>query len=369
MSKKFVYKIYNSSGTFIRALPVRLPVQPTVDDELVLNTPKLIRKINGGGSELVVNLDTKFDDFDEGISIDHGNILKLYLIDDNNPTGKILFNGVIESYRPYLTSKTQGVKIIALSRATELQQDFYTSSGNRIFQKAAIKASDLFKNIIDNFRTVYTNTNINYTGSSVEDSGVNITYDFDYDKHIEAIDAALDIAPSGWWWRIEPDGTATFKSKPSSSTHRIIAGKDANLNRVELDKTMEPIINNLFLKWSDATAQFQDATSQTAYGVRSVFIDKSSKITNTATRDEFGDSYIADNKDIKYRVKTPIIINDSFEYIEDIFPGDTINVLGFAVGGNPFIANMQVIKTVYNGTTIELIIGQDSLNFPTQINT
>ena len=367
MTKKFVYKIYDPSGTFIRTLPVRLPVQPSVDDELVLNAPKLTRMINGGVGELEVNLDTKFDDFDEGNSIDNGNILKLYLVNEQNPKGKILFNGVIQSYRPYLTSTIQGIKIIALSRVTELQQDFYSSGGNRIFQKSSIKASDLFKDIIDNFRTVYTNTDINYTGSSVEDSGVNITYDFDYDKHIDAIDAALDVAPSGWWWRIDPDGTAIFKSKPSTSTHRIIAGQGAYLDQVELDKSMEAIINNLYLKWSGGTQQYQDATSQSNYGVRSKFIDKSSEITDTGTRDEFGNSFISDNKDIKYRVAGPVVVNNSFEDIEDILPGDTVNILGFKVGSSPFVTNIQVVKTVYDGTTVQLTLEDDFLNFANQI--
>jgi len=365
--KQFLYKIYEPDGTFIRTLPIKIPVSPTTSDELVLNTPTITRSINGGGGELIINLDTKFDDFDEGVSIKNGNLLKLYVVSDDQPKGKILFNGIIQSYRPYLRSSSEGVNIIVLSKVTELQQDFYRSAGSRTFTKSSIKASDLFKDIIDEFQSVYTNSDIAYTVGSVEDSGVVITYSFDNDTSFEAIEASRNVAPAGWWWRIEPDGTATFKSKPASATYTLVSGVYSDIAEVELDKSMEDIKNNLLLKWSGGTTQFQDATSRTNYGTRSILIDKSAEITTTGTRDYWGNAYISENKDYKNRVYSPIIINNSFEYIEDILPGDTIKVLGFKKGQSPFVDNMQIVKTVYNGTIMKLTLSKDNLNFAEQI--
>ena len=368
--KKYLYKILSQNGTFLKSFKVGLPRDENINAELVLNKVNVVSEMNGGQGRLMLNTNLPFDDFGEGVAIENNFKIELYLVDnDANSKGKLLFSGVILSYQPYLTPTKQGVNIEAVSDITELNQEFYDNgAGAFVFTKSAIKASDLFKNVIDRFRTVYTNSNINYSGSSVEDSLVNTKYDFDYDYYREAIETSRDIAPSGWWWSIDQDGLATLKSKPATATHRFILGK--NINIVRLKKTMQSVYNRLYLEWENAgtpeVEAFNDATSQSAYGIRAKFLSDLN-ITDTATRDERGDSFIAENKDVKNEVNK-FIVNNEYEFIENIKPGDTCSVFGTKKGQNPFSTNMQILKTIYNGTTVELILEKDSLNFAKAIN-
>jgi len=364
MNNKFIYKIYTNSGTYIKSLSIRLPVQPSVTDTLVLNTPRIISEINGGQGEMRIDLDDSFDDFDEGNSIALNNIIKLYEVDnDTNSKGKLLFTGIIQAPEPFLNGNKEGVTIIAISRIAELSKAHYKSSGNITFTKSGLTASELFEDILDHFNTVYTSTDINYTGGSVDATAIDINYDFDYIYWREAIDIALASAPDGYYYYIDPDGTAYFKDKPSTSTHTFITKR--HIENLILNKSMEPIVNQLFLTWASGTTTFSDATSIAKYGLCEKHISDTN-INDTNTRDERGNSYISKHKDPLYRVKT-LIINNSYD-ISSLKPGDTIKILGLKKGSSPLIDNLQIVRVEYNGTTASLILEDDFLNFAKTIN-
>lgn len=364
MSKEFIYKIYDNTGTFIKNIPIGVPVFPSSDDVLVLSSPKITSEINGGQGELRIDLNARFDDFDEGVSIKLNNIIKLYQIDDLNPKGVLLYAGIIQNYEPFLKLDSEGVTIIATSIVSSLSKAFYKSGGVINFSKTTLKASELFEEIIDHFRTIYTNSDIDYSVASVDATAVDIAYDFEAKTWREAIDISLELSETGYWYFINCDGTAYFKEKPATATHKFTVGK--HIDALTLNKSMEPINNQLHLTWSGGTSIFTDATSVTNYDLSEEEITDTN-ITTAAARDERGNSYIADNKNPLYRVKT-LTINDSFPSLEAIRPGDTCSIFSLKKGGSPIIDNIQIVKVSYDGQVANLVLEKDFLNFAKQIN-
>ncbi|KKK95961.1 hypothetical protein LCGC14_2667580 [marine sediment metagenome] len=112
--RRLTYKVYQEDGTFIE----------TLDD--VVSDLTIKRQINGGDSEFVFELDRKMDDFDESNSVEFNNRVKVYLKDSYNAGGtKLVANGYIVSYRPFLQGKKEGVEVTCLSAVSKLSNDFY----------------------------------------------------------------------------------------------------------------------------------------------------------------------------------------------------------------------------------------------------
>ena len=350
--KKFIYKIYQNDGTYIGTLPVRLPTVPDRTQILPVNLPSITSEINNGQGSLTIETNQKFDDFGEGGIIDHNNIVKLYVWDSMNHTTPVLiYTGIILTYIPFISGGNEGVKIQCVGRSHELSTGYYTSGGNYDFNKNQ-KASAIFQDIITNFQAVYAASDIAYTGASVEDSTTVLNLDFSKKKWKEAIDEVLKIAPAGWWWSIEPDGTANFKSKPSFATHTFNLRK--NCEKIEVNKSMESVINNVIVSSSAPATPHtaSDATSISAYGDRRKYITDT-QIQDNTTAQARADKEVADNKDIKRR--TTITINSTYD-IESIKVGETCKILNYDDSGSLLDSNMRIVRIQYNGMTAQLTL-------------
>ncbi len=364
-NKKFLYEIFENDGTFIGILPVRLPVKPNRSQVLPLNLPQIVNEINSGQGQLNIQTNQKFDSFDEGGLIAHNNIVKMYTWDDvNHLTPILMYTGIMLTYVPWIEGGKEGVIIQCVGRSSELSADYYTSGGNFSFNKN-LKASDIFEDIIDNFRLSYPDSDINYTGPSVEDSVTVLDIDFAQKKHKKAIEKIMENSPPGFWWSIESDGTANYKSKPSSATHTFNLKK--HLGRTEVNKSMENVINKVIVESSAPGSPHtaDDAPSQSAYGIRSIYITDTSLKTN-ATAQARADAELDNNKDIKRR--TSLRVNSLYD-IETIKVGDTCQVINYDNSGSLLDTNMQIVKVKYDGFFAVLTLEQNFLSLEKQLNT
>lgn len=350
--KKFIYKFYQNDGTYISTLPVRLPVVPDRSQVLPMGTPRIVNEINSGSGQITIDTNQAFDDFDSSI-IACNNVIKLYVFDDVNHTTPILmYTGIISKVIPFYSEGKEGVKINCLGRSSELNTDYYTSGGSYEFNKAG-KASAIFQDIITNFRNVYTNTDINYTGGSVEDSLVTLDIDFSKKKWKGAIDDILKLAPTGWWWSIEADGTANFKSKPSTATHTFNIQREVQEIQTPID--MEVVINKVILESSAPATPHtvSDTTSITANGTRTAYITDTN-IKDNASAEARVNAELANKKDRKYTAT--VTINSLYD-IESIKVGDTCKFVNYkTTGGLSLGTNMQIVRVEYDGMTAKLTL-------------
>lgn len=432
MSKKYKFDIETKTGTFIKTLIFSVPTNRSEKDELVMSPIQIVSEMNGGQGSMTIDIDTYADDFDTN-AFAHMNVVKLYLVDEVKKYGRLLFTGVITSLRPYFAQTKQGLKIEAISFVANLSNIFYQNGGGLAFTESSIDPGDLIEDIIYYFRTIYTNSSINYLSSSptgdttngsktvtnlstitnvkkgmtisgtgipsntmvvsvdteentltmdkeatadgstmslsldsIENTGVNITIDFNKTRCRQAIDTVRNLAGGNYFWRLDPDGTLLYRSKPDTPTH--IFDLHNHIDYFELDDSVEPVRNKLYLTWdnggNEQTDSFSNSSSISSYETREAEITETD-ITDTTTRDERGNGFIAENKDPKKRVRQ-LIINDEYD-IESIHPGDTCTIEGFKDGKSPVGENMQIVKVSYDTNRASLVLEEDFLNFAKQV--
>lgn len=105
--------------------------------------------------------------------------------------------------------------------------------------------------------------------------------------------------------------------------------------------------NRFMVKWSGGVATANDATSQSANGIREAYEDKASEITDVTTANTRASSQLAKNKDV--RRKVTVQVNDNYD-IETMKPGDLVTVRN----SDYTITALQINKIEYNTDYIKV---------------
>ncbi len=341
MQKKYAVKIYSINGTYIKTLN---PKKEMVDI-------RFTSRINGGQGQCILEVALPFDNFDEGVSIAHTNIVKIYEIDEvNSPTPRLIYTGFISQYAPYFRAGSEGVRIVLLGLVSLLSFGYFKNGSNFTVTKSATDPAQIMKDVIDHFNSIYSGSWIGY-GAETVTVGTNVTYEFKDQKWFDSLKKAFDLAGSGRWWAIREDGQLWFKTKPVSPTHRFTLGQDVETG--EIVKNNEQIVNALQLRWNtglSSSTDYSDATSITAYGRREKIVSDE-RITLTGTADQRGNGEIGDNKNPKVQAK--LRINTNYD-IETIKPGDTCSVFNVKQGSTVFPSNMQITSVSYSPDGVDL---------------
>ena len=205
-------------------------------------------------------------------------------------------------------------------------------------------ASDIVKDLIDDFNIEYWSNILSYDSNSIPDSTWTLNIDFSwYSNYFKAIQ---DVAETAWLnffvdldWKVYLDEKANFDS------HTLTVWD--NIDSISINEDSVNLVNHLTLKHGAWTTTYSDATSITKYWKREEYIDKSNELTNQATADEYWANYIATYKDeIK---KVSIIVNSEYNFF-NIKWWDLINVRNIWYTIN----NLQVAKIMYGTNTAKI---------------
>lgn len=340
MRKKFTTKIYDLAGTYIK----------TFNPTLVMNEVSFSDKTSGGQGQCLLELNLPINDFEEGLTVDHMHVVKIYESDDVfNTTPVLIYTGFVSQYVPFFRAGTEGVRLVLLGLVSMLSFAPYKSGSSYAFTLSGDPAV-LIQGIIDHFNSVYTGAWIGYGGGEVDTVGTSVSYAFDNQKWIDAIKEVAALASADWWWRIGADGQVYLQDRPATATHLLTVGK--NVEEGEAPKNNEKVINKYRLTWGSppTTTEFEDAASQTTYGLREPSLVTDSKITNITTANQKGNKVIADNKDAK--VQARVRVNSNYN-IESISPGDTVTIRN---AGGIFPDNMLVTAVQYTPDGLSLTL-------------
>lgn len=338
--KQFSIKIYSGAGDFLAAL----------DPKKVTSKIAFSAVINGGQGELRLTYLTDFDEFTE--PLEPGNLLRVSVIDENEPLGRLIYAGEITRVEPYLTGKEQGVEITALGLGSLLKNALYKNGGGYVVNHAAADPSNIAKAVIDAWQLAQGSELIDYAPGSVALTGMSVSQDFDHVDHLDAIEKARGLAPAGWWWRVGPDGLFEFKAKPSAATHAFVIGRE--LAEVRAPQTLEEIKNSLVLYWGASETQLvaEDAASIADFGRRQEVV-RDRDISNLATAEAFADSFLEENA--WPRVAPSLVVESGYD-IFSIRPGDTCKVMNLRKGSGVVENNMQIVRVSYtqDAATLEI---------------
>jgi hypothetical protein len=351
MSKKLQFKVYEDNGsTFLGVLTN------------VMNEPTYPAEMNGGYGECVLNLNIAPDEIGESL-IDYMRIVKIYIFDENYPSGKCIYTGFISQYSPYIRGAEQGLRVSLLGLVSLLAFDFYKDGSAFTVAHSADDPAVIIKAIIDHANSVFPHSVLTYDtgGTSVSTVGTNVTYTFEDDKWLGAMENAVNQAGDGWWWLVDHVGEVWLQDKPATATHAFTIGKDIEL--FDGEKTTEEIINSTQVRYDGGTEDDTDSTSIAAYWQRGSIISDD-RIKNSATAVSRATTEVDGKKDPAKNLR--LVVNSNYN-LESIKPGDTCKIKNWKLGDELFGDNMQIVSLNYSLDRVELELEASRRSFGKEI--
>lgn len=124
MAKTYEVKVYDNTNTY-------LTTWKDVVSNITFNN-----EINTAGGELKFTLARNAGDYGEGTDVDFNNKIKVYVFDNEEPNGKLIFQGYISSYNPIY--RDENVEVTALNYGAELN-DYILEGGEALNQSQTIE--------------------------------------------------------------------------------------------------------------------------------------------------------------------------------------------------------------------------------------
>jgi hypothetical protein len=319
--------------------------------------------LNGGLSNLTVVVPRQFDSYNYDGALTLGNELKIYIADNEAPSGVQIYSGQIQSVTPSV-SNTEDVVITCAGYIYQLQTDILENAQKVYFKYTSTDPSAILKDVIDKFRAVRSDAKINYGSgtTTIQNTAKSVNLEFYLNTPLEAIQRAASLGNYNWNFRIGVDNLLYFGAIPTSATHLFIMGKD--IESLSIDRNIQETKNGILvtngLSVNDPEYLFKvtkDTSSISTYGRKyQIYRDSRLKYTGGAGT-EYANRFINLYKDPLNTVTIKVLdSNLAGGYdIESIKPGDTCKVLNIA-SNEALTNNMLITKVTYNINTVELTI-------------
>lgn len=197
---------------------------------------------------------------------------------------------------------------------------------------------------------------ITYNSSSIDSTGLSLTYNLITNTVYEGIRAALTLAPAGFYYYVDL-GTDVFYLKASNTVADLVITKGRHIEKLKFVATIENIKNQVFFTGGPVSGvnlyhQYQDPTSVSLYGPK---LDRQAdnRVITDGTANAIGLSAVAEHKNENYQTTVTII---------DKTMDTTLLHVGLVIGFNgfgTFIDNLlaQVVRVDYSPEEVTLTLG------------
>lgn len=197
---------------------------------------------------------------------------------------------------------------------------------------------------------------IKYTTSSIQATGLSLTYKFNTQTVFEAIQAIQTISPTAFYFTVNL-GTNLLTFKKASTTPDVKFTKSRNLSQITIVASTEYVVNTAYVTGADASGTNiytldSDPTSVARYGVR-LTRKNDSHIQDTTTAHAVGSSFVSDNKNEIYQ--TTITVLDKTMDITTLDVGMIVGFNGFGT----FVDSLQsqIVHIDYSPDSVALTLG------------
>lgn len=303
-------KVYNKS----------LVYQSTLSLKKVAKISNFTADINGSVWNMNLTLDLKITNTDFNIT----DILKIYF------EWVYIYTWSILDIQKLYWSSVETITLIMVWYSGLMTTLLKTETYSAI-------ASDIAKDIIDDFNIEYWTTILSYDTLSIPTTVWTIDLVVTNKNYLECL---RELSDTVWLkFYIDVDWKCYFRDKSLYDSHKLTTKKDVD-NLVITEEGRE-IKNTLILKYNWGTKTYTDATSITTYWVKEIYLDKSSELSNVTTADIFGSNYLSENANEKEKIK--VTVNNKFDYFT-IKCWDTIKIRNTWYSIN----NLQIVKIAYS---------------------
>lgn len=205
------------------------------------------------------------------------------------------------------------------------------------------------------------------TEGDVDLTGLSLTYTFRLATVLEIINKCLELAPSGWYWTVDPaTQQLTFKETAASPTHYFTLHK--HLESIEIHSTIENIKNVVYFSGGPTAGvnllKLYTDTASLAINKRGLKRLSDNRVTVAATAQTLSENLMEEYSDEEFSSEITIL-GETYD-IDSIHLGDTV---GFRSFGS-FIDNLVLqVRSITRGTDyVRLVIGKLPLKSSTYVD-
>lgn len=216
--------------------------------------------------------------------------------------------------------------------------------------------SSILKRIMDTYAS--DGGIVSYTLSSIENTGVNVTLEFQVATVLEVIRTLISLAPADFYWYVDDNNILHFKAAGSTPDHTFIKGR--HLETLNLKATIQNVKNVVYYTGGKPTGsddniyvKYQDNASIAKYR-RGLERIGNYQVVTAAVANVAAKAYVEVNKNQKY--ETTITIPSSKYNIAPIEVGQLVNLAGFL---DLFVQSLvlQVVRYTKTSAGIRMTIG------------
>lgn len=348
MNKTFEIQIFNIDGTYYDNLP----------RGEIMSDFSYTSNINMWQWNANIELDLPF----ENNIFQKWQYIKVFVFTDTFKEWILVYSWQINQITRQIYDGIEKIELSVLWKWSLLNYTYFQDTWAYTFNKNDT-ASNIIKEIIDDFNAKYIGAWLYYDVESIEETVWNINIDFNYTKSIDAI---KNIANIVWFnFYIEADGKVIFRNKSTFILwddswvwddseyweeylqESYILTKGYDLQSIQVEENSENIVNKYILQWKSWTlTPEEDVTSQNTYWIRELKESKTD-ISDITTAQQYAENYIAKNKDQKRNIS--LVVNNKFE-IEVLKPMDLVSVVNL----NYEIQNLQIQKINYTIDSVKI---------------
>lgn len=283
-------------------------------------------------SQLQLKLLRTFNDFDEGGEVSYNNEVKVY-IRDEDVNSLLIYDGYISGYAPVIEGTREYILITLLPYSTQFSRYILRDgAGNTEIAFASQDPSTILKTILDYY--VVDGGKVDYEWAvTLEKTNTAVTYTFNTQMVLEAVEKCRQLSPDGWYWYVNADNKLYFREKSDDAEHYFQL--DGNILEIKSEKRVENLVNRVYFT-GGGTPQlyrvYSRAGSITSYGLYGHRITDR-RVTVVATAQTMADGILDahDTPESRFIIKVADSNGSVSGYdIESIDPGDTCKILNYA---------------------------------------
>lgn len=196
----------------------------------------------------------------------------------------------------------------------------------------SLDPSIILKLVLDKYQSL--GGVVSYDLDTVDLTNTEVTYTFNVNTILEAINKCVELAPENWYWYLDyGTNLVHFHKKNELPDHTFSLEKD--IIDAQFEKRIEDIVNTIYFTGGDIGGgvnlfkKYTNADSIEKYGIKSMkYTDQRVTVTNTA--DTICNSILETKSQPELRVKLEILDSNNEQGlgydIESIKVGDTVAV-------------------------------------------
>lgn len=351
LGARFFAKVYDNSGvTFKRVLGA----------DIQLSAPNIVREVNKPASEIQLDLALPWDDFGYPTYIAEGFFVRVWAVNEANPTGLLIYQGIIEEITGSFAIGKDSVSLRLRPIDVLFSNSFWKRSGSYVFTYSSADIDTIFSDAIDDVNAIYGT----FFSKNLGNPGLSITQQFTRQTHLNVMQSAAGSLPATWFWRVNANGTVDLTQfNDSVADHTLTLGLD--VDTIQATKSIINTKNKILVSWGGGPtdSEYTDAPSETLYGRRMTLVSDSG-IQDLTTANSRGNSELARKKNPF--TKTMLVVNANYP-IETIKPGHTVRVVNKTLNTSQMLNGIyRILRVEYNGLIAILHLDEIINNFGTE---